>query len=262
MTLYIHEWKQNFKTLVIWATIIAGMTFIFMMIFPQMEGQMDEMADVYANLGGFSQAFGMDRISFTTPMGFYGIEAGAMIAIGGGMFAALAGGGIVCKEEGAHTADFLFTMPKKRTWVLLQKLLAAVTVIIVFNAVCLLSGIAAFACIGEPPEWKEFLLYHLAQCCMQLQVGLICFGISAFMKKVSLGVAIGIAMLFYFAQMFVNISDSMEWLKYFTPYYYADAANIFPEGTIMWGYLIWGFVYSIAAAGAGIFYFSRKDLRA
>lgn len=262
MTLFVHEWKQYLKTLLIWAGIVAGLTFVFMMIFPQMAGQLDEMADVYSNLGGFSAAFGMDRISFITPMGFYGIEAGAMIAVGGGMFAALVGGGIVCKEEGAHTADFLFSMPKSRSSILLHKLLACTTVVLAFNVICLLTGSFAFVCIGETPEWKELLLYHLAQCCMQIQVSLICFGVSGFLKKVSLGAGIGIALLLYFTQMFVNISDSMEWLKYFTPYYYADAANIFPEGTVMWGYLLWGFVYSAVIAGAGAFYFNRKDLRA
>lgn len=261
MTLFVHEWKQSRKMLLIWTAVVAGMTFIFMLIFPQMAGQMEDMTDIYANLGSFSAAFGMDKINFATPLGFYGIEAGAMISIGGGMLAALLSGNILCKEEGGHTAELLFTMPHRRTSISLWKALAAGTMIAAFNLVCVLAGIGAFACIGEELMWKEFLLYHTAQLLMQLEIGMLCFCISAFWHRTSMGVGIGVAMTFYFLQMFVNITDKAAFLKYFTPYYYADASNILPTATIEWKFVALGMVYGILAFVGGVYYYARKDLR-
>ncbi len=261
MTLFLHEWKQNSKMFLIWTAVVAGMTLVFMMIYPQMAGQVEEMTDIYANLGSFSAAFGMDRINFATPLGFYGIEAGAMISIGGGMLAALLGGGILCKEEGNHTAELLFTMPHRREALTLWKALAAGTMIIAFNLVCVLSGIAAFACIGEELLWKEFCLYHTAQLLMQLEIGMLCFCISAFLHRTSMGVGIGVSMTCYFLQLFVNITDKAAFLKYVTPYYYADAANIFPTASIEWKLVALGMAYGIVAVAAGVYYYARKDLR-
>ncbi len=261
MVLFIHEWKRSSKMLLIWALVVSGMTFIFMLIFPQMAEQMEGMTNIYANLGSFSAAFGMDKINFATPLGFYGIEAGAMISIGGGMLAALLGVNSLCKEEGGHTAELLFTMPHKRSSLTLWKGLAVGTMIATFNLVCVLAGIGAFICIGEEVVWKEFLLYHTAQLFMQLEIGMLCFCISAFLHRVSMGVGIGVAMTFYFLQMFINITDKAAFIKYFTPYYYADASNIFPAAGIEWKFVVLGMTYGILAVVGGVYYYARKDLQ-
>lgn len=262
MRIFLHELRQNRKTLLIWTAVIGGMNFIFMMIYPQMAEQAAEMTEVYANLGGFSAAFGMDRIDLTTAMGFYGIEAGAVLSIGGGMLAAILGGGMLCKEEGGHTAEFLFSMPVSRTWVILWKALAALVMVCFFNIVCMAVGIGAFAAAAESVEWKSFLLYHFAQLCMQTEIMLLCLGISAFLKKVSMGLFIGIAMCLYFMQMFINITDGADWLKYVTPYRYSDAAEIFPAESMEWNLALLGLCYGIAMLAAGIWKYSRKDLTA
>lgn len=262
MTLFLHEWRQNSKLLIIWTAVIASMTFVFMLIFPQMAGQVDEITELFANMGSFSTAFGMDKINVATPLGFYGVEVGAVISIGGGMLAALLGGNMLCKEEGLHTSELLFTMPHKRSNLVLWKGLAMLSMIVAFNVVCTLAGIGAFACIEEEILWKEFGLYHLALTFMQLEIGMICFCISAFLQRPSLGVSIGVSMLFYFLQLFANISDKVEWLKYITPYCYADASNIFPTASVEWGLVILGFLYAVVAVTIGICYYEKKDLRA
>lgn len=262
MRVFWHELKQQGKTLLIWTAVTAGMNFIFMMIYPQMADQVAEMTDVYANLGGFSAAFGMDRIDLATAMGFYGIEAGAVLSIGGGMLAAILGGGMLCREEGGHTAEFLFSMPVSRTWVILWKTLAASVMVCFFNLVCMTVGIGAFAAAGEQVEWEKFLLYHLAQLCMQVQIMLVCLGISAFLKKMSMGLFIGIALCLYFLQMFINITRKADWLKYVTPYHYSDAAEILSTGRVEWGLALMGLCCGGAVLAVGIGKYERKDLAA
>lgn len=149
MSVYLHELKQNWKLLTIWTAVVAGMNFVIMFIYPEMAGQTEEVMDIYGNLGAFSDAFGMNRLNLGSALGFYGVEGGAMISIGGGMLAGLLGSGILCKEEGKHTAEFLMTMPVRRQKVALQKLAAVCTLVMLFNLVCTSVVVAAFAVIGE-----------------------------------------------------------------------------------------------------------------
>lgn len=67
---------------------------------------MDEIGAVFAQMGGFSQAFGMDRLNFGEFLGFFSIECGNMLGLGGAFFAALCGISALSKEEREHTAEF------------------------------------------------------------------------------------------------------------------------------------------------------------
>ena len=89
MTVYINELKRSAKAWCIWTCSIAFMVVICIMMFPEMKSEMDSVTDVFANMGGSTAAFGMDRLSFGELMGFYGIECGNIMGIGGGFFAAL-----------------------------------------------------------------------------------------------------------------------------------------------------------------------------
>lgn len=111
MTIYIKEIKQSIKALCIWTASIAFMMLVCIMLFPEMKGEMDSVSDVFANMGGFTAAFGMDKLSFGELMGFYGIECGNIIGLGGGFFAALAGISALANEEKERTAEFLLTHP-------------------------------------------------------------------------------------------------------------------------------------------------------
>ena len=58
MTIYIKELKQGFKALLIWTASIAFMMLVCILMFPEMKGEMDNVSDMFANMGGFSAAFG------------------------------------------------------------------------------------------------------------------------------------------------------------------------------------------------------------
>lgn len=262
MTIVRQELKLNVKSLFIWALVVGGFTFIFMLIFPEIGKQSAEMMEIYGNLGVFSEAFGMDKINFTTALGFYGIEAGAMISVGGAMFAALIGTGILCKEEGNHTAEFLLTMPVSRFRILSEKLLATTIIIVAFNSICFVFGCTSFIAIGEELELKKLIMYHFAQLVMQLEIGYLCFGISAFLKRNSVGLGIGIAVLLYFLNMYANISEDVEFLKYVTPFYYSDAAEIFTNNQIDFQILGIGVVVGILALLIGYIKYIKKDISA
>lgn len=54
MTLFFHEIKQNRLAFLIWTFSIALMLLICMMMFPEINTGMEDMNDMFANMGSYS----------------------------------------------------------------------------------------------------------------------------------------------------------------------------------------------------------------
>lgn len=260
MMIYRKEMRQSFKSLVIWTCSIAFMLLICIFMFPEMKGEMDSVSSVFSNMGEFSAAFGMDQLSFGELMGFYGVECGNILGIGGGFFAALAGISVLAGEEKERTAEFLLTHPVSRTSVLTQKLAAVLTQVIVLNIFAAAVSLISAAVIGESFQMREFLLLHTAYMMMQIEIACICFGISAFIRRGSIGIGLGLALVLYFMNIICNISEQAEFLKYITPYAYAEASNIISGSELEWGLIGFGAVYALAGIVVAFLKYTKKDI--
>lgn len=67
-----------------------------------MKGEMDTVGEMFASMGSFTAAFGMDRLNFGTLIGFYSIECGNILGLGDTLFASLIGVSVLSKEEGQN----------------------------------------------------------------------------------------------------------------------------------------------------------------
>ncbi|MDR7855752.1 ABC transporter permease subunit [Tissierella sp.] len=262
MTLYIHELRRGRKSLLIWSGIVAFMLFIVMIMFPEMKNQMDGVNEMFTSMGDFTAAFGMDKINFGEVMGFYAIEGGNMLGIGGAFFAAMLGVGALAKEEANHTAEFLLTHPISRYRIISEKLLAVITQLMLFNAICIVVSIVSFYIIGEDIIWDKFLLFHLGQFLMHIEIACICFCLSAFLKLRGMGIGLGFAALLYFLNIIGNISEKADFVKYITPFRYAEPADIIAESTLDGTLVFLGILYSIICIGLAYWKYSRKDIAA
>ncbi len=91
MTLFFHELKRNRVKLAVWTAIIAFMLCISILIYPQMTSQMGDMGDMFSQMGEFSSAFNMDKINFGEFKGYFAVECGNVLGLGGAFFAAIMG---------------------------------------------------------------------------------------------------------------------------------------------------------------------------
>ena len=114
MTLVKHELKQGKASFFIWTASIGFLLVTCVFLFPEMKGQMNGVNDMFASMGSFTEAFGMDRLNFGTLTGFYAVECGNILGLGGAFFASLCAVGILSKEEKDKTAEFLLTHPVSR----------------------------------------------------------------------------------------------------------------------------------------------------
>lgn len=232
MVLYMHEMKMNLKSLILWTLCVGGVCFGCILLYTSLEDSIQEIADVYSNMGSMSVALGMDKMSLATLTGFYATEIAMMHGLGGGMFAAVLGIGMLSKEEAGHTTEFLNVLPVGRSRIFSQKYMAVVSNIFIFNLVCFILYILGFLLMNEEISGKEMVLYHFAQLVMQIELATVCFMISAFTKKNLMGAGLGLVILMFAADMMCRIIPAIEDMKYITPFYYSNAADIFTEGSI------------------------------
>ena len=149
MTIINHELRQSRLSLTVWTAAIGFLIAVCVFLFPEMKGEMDSISDLFASMGGFTKAFGMDKVSFGTLLGFYAVECGNILGLGGAFFAALAAVSSLSKEEQGHTAEFLLTHPVSRSRVITEKLLAVVLQLLILNAAVFCISLASMALIGE-----------------------------------------------------------------------------------------------------------------
>lgn len=261
MTLLKHELRQNKTAFLIWTAVISFMLAICVFVYPEMSSQMEDFGDVFASMGSFTEAFGLDQLNFGTLVGFYAVECGNVLGLGGAFFACLIGVAAISKEERNGTAEFLLTQPITRQRVLQEKLLAIVVQIIAMNAIILGISLGAMAAISQEIPLREILLMHAAYLILQLELGCVCFGISAFLSKGSVGVGLGLGTAMYFLNILANMTDSMAFLKYITPFGYCDGADIVTEGRLNWGMILVGVLLAAAGILAAYGKYSKKDVK-
>lgn len=260
MTIVKHELKLARLSMLIWTGAIAFMLAVCVFLFPEMKGQMDGMNDLFSSMGSFTAAFGMDRLNFGTLVGFYAIECGNVLGIGGAFFASLCGAGMLSKEEKDGTAEFLLTHPVSRGRVVTEKLLAVLIQITLMNLVIYGVAVGSMVAVGEEVPWKELNLLHLAYYLMQIELGAICFGISAFMKRGSMGAGIGVAAMMYMVNLLANITESVEFLKYITPFGYCDGADVVTNGKLDGTMVLVGMILGAVGIGAAFLHYTKKDI--
>ena len=133
--------------------------------------------------------------------------------------------------------------------------------VLVFNAVIALIAVGCIRLIGEPLPGKELVLLHTAYLVMQIELAMICFGLSACLRRGAMGVGLGLATVMYFLNLVANIADSALWLKTVTPFGYTESADIVSAGQLDAGLIALGLAVGVAAAAAGSIYYARRDIQ-
>lgn len=260
MTIIKHELRRGKISFFIWTGAVSLMLAISVLMYPEMKSQMGEINEMFSSMGSFTSAFGMDQLNFGTLTGYYAVECGNVLGLGGAFFAALCAVSILSKEEKEKTAEFLLTHPISRVRIITEKLVAVLAQIIAFNLVVYAASIICVAAIGEDIPWKEMNLLHLAYLTMQLEIAGICFGISAFLRKGSIGIGLGLAAMLYFLNIIANITESAEFLKYITPFGYCDGSGIVNDGYLDGAKMAIGGAVFVVCIIAAYLKYTKKDI--
>lgn len=262
MNIYLHEIKANLKSslsYLIGMIVLSAFYVSFYQLFTKEASVFKQMLEGFPP--AFQSAFGVDLKNIMAPMGYYAFVLFYIILIAAIQGMNL-GVSILSKEEREKTADFLMTRPASRTRVLVSKLLAASSIILVSNIVFYLASyIAAGLLINDKFSLTIFTLLHLTVYIVEMIFFSIGFLIGVFLKRIKSTISITMAVVFgFFAIGAFAVNASSDKMRYLSPFKYFDTAYILKNQSLEVSYLITGIVLCLVCLGASWIIYVKKDI--
>lgn len=256
-----HEIKSYLKMFIIWTSALTGLLLLCIFIYPALKLAMNELNEVANSMGSLSDALQMGSLNFNSILDYYAIECASCLGLGGSLFAAILASGIVSKEEKDKTGDFIFTHPVRRSTVLTHKLLSCFILVFLMNLVVYALSLLSIVIINEPLDFGLFTLVHLSYLLLQLEICGVCFFASACLSKGSMGIGLGITLLFYSLAVIGNLSTKLEFIKYITPFGYAEGPDIISNNSLDYIKISIGIVILGVSILLAYIKYNKKDLR-
>ncbi|MCL2884012.1 MAG: ABC transporter permease [Oscillospiraceae bacterium] len=264
MNMYKQELRNHFKAMVGWTCAMTAIALIYCLFYPMIKDQMATFKDLISNMNpGMLSALGVSGGSsgvaamLTSITGFFSFVF-TFSLLCAAIQAMNLGIGILSKEERERTADFLMTKPVSRSRIFTVKLLTALTVFVISDAVfTLLCGLLLPVIAGESLVMTQFLLMCLSLLLVQGMFFALGFVLSVALKKVRavLPISLGAVFLFYAISAFAVNSPSDK-LRFLTPFQYFKGEYILEKSAYELPYLI--VCLAVIAVGAAVTYFLYK----
>lgn len=265
MNIFKREIYKNKKSFIVWTIVLLSLSLYVVALFPTMADQADKMKDVFKTMPkAFLDAFNVNKLDMGEILGFYGMEGYLFITLLGSMYAILLGAGMVSKEEDEKTIEFLLSKPISRNHILVSKMAAVFSYILVLNLIIATFNYFAFEIVKKSNyDEKTFLLLSVAPLLIHITFAAIGFLMSMFIVRAKsvLPASIGIVLGTYFLGIISAMTDKAENLKYISPFKYVDAADIIINKRIDSIYLFIMAIVVIGCIGATYVIYNKKDIR-
>lgn len=263
MTIYLFELKAGLKKTIAWSLALSLLLLLFMSMFTLFKQDAADTIKIFEGFPpAFRSAFGMYLDKFFTIPGFYAFIFG-YASLCGGIQAMHYGLEVITKEQRMKTADFLMTKPVKRAEVLMAKLLAELSLIVLTNLVFV--GVSWLMAItvsqGETFDGTAFNLIALSMFLIQLfflLFGIMVGSLSKRMKSV-LPTTLGLVFLFYATSMLGSIIGE-EKVHYLTPFKFFDTNYIIENGSYEGQYGIWLLVLLAVFIVVSYIQYTRREI--
>lgn len=264
MNILKRELNRNRKSFLIWVVSMVLTIVGMMSLFPSMAHDSAGLNQLLKQMPQpLLKAFDLDRLSMANILGYYATKVGAFVLLGGSIYSMLLGVNMLLKEENERTVEFLLAKPVTRSEVVTNKLLAYFIFIILFNILVFGATYLAFEHFKvQDYSVKTLLLLDVAYFLVQITFANIGLMISVFMtKRHSLtSLSIWVVLGMYFVSTITGLTEQLDFLKYVTPFKYADAADIIINGAINKVYLAILVVVNLIAIILSYIRYNRKNI--
>lgn len=230
------ELKVNFKSFILWTSILIGIFLVVFLIYPYIitddtVKSLDEMLKVFPP--ELLKAFNMDMTSINSAYGWLKSEGFMFILIIIGLFSSILGSNILLKEEYDKTIEYLSFLPIKRSNIVTNKVVVGIIYIVLMIITIGLFNYIALLISGDFNN-KEYLLLSITPLFIALPLFSLNLFISSFIhkSKKSIGFSLGMVFIFYIINILSELSDKVEFLKYFSIYTLADVRGIIENTSI------------------------------
>lgn len=222
------ELKYNLKGFILWTSILIGIFLVVFLVYPYIitddsVKNLDEMMKVFPP--DLLKAFNMDITSINSAYGWLKSEGFMFVLIIIGLYSSILGSTIVLKEEHDKTIEYLSFLPIRRRTILTNKIIVSIFYIISITLVLGVFNYIALLISGDFNQ-KQYILLSLTPIFVSLPLFGINLLISTFMHKKTFGISLGIVFISYIICVLSELSDKVEFLKYFSIYTLADTRNV------------------------------------
>ena len=262
MNIFIRELRAGLKSLVIWNVIMALLVWIAVTKFSAYAGNPDMLKILDSMPPAILDAMNMRAFNLTTLSGFYGLMF-IFFGLMGAIAAAMWGSDSISKEERDKTVEFSLVLPVTRSRVITAKALAALVNCIVFVLITWVISILAVQPYNPDQAFYNFLALEMQGMAaielIFLAIGLL-LGCAMKQYKRSGAAAVAIILATYFMSVISGMQENLNFLKYFTPFKYFDAGDLFRTGNIDGGYLLLSVAIIVVCLAASYRVYNRRDL--
>jgi ABC-2 type transport system permease protein len=262
MNIFFRELKANLKSLLIWTGVISLLIMIAVAKFSAFAGDPEMLKILDSMPPAMIDAFNMRAFNLTTLSGFYGvmfIYFGLMGAIAASMW----GSDTISKEERDKTVEFSLVLPVSRSKVITAKALAALVNCFAFVLFTWLVSLVAVQSYNPDKAFLDFLALEM-QAMLAIELIFLAIGLllGCAMKnyKQSGSTAVAIILTTYFMSIFSGMDERLDFLKYFTPFKYFDAGELFRNGNVDGVYLIVSLAIILISVTAAYLIYNKRDL--
>ena len=262
MNIFIRELKANLKSLLIWSFIITLLIMIAVTKFSVFAGDPEMLKVLDTMPAAVLDALNMRAFNLTTIGGFYGIMF-IYFGLMGAIAAAMWGSDIISKEERDKTVEFSLVLPISRSRVVTAKALAVLFNCIVFVLITWMVSLLAVRPYNPDKAFFDFLRIEMVAMFLLelifLAIGLF-LGCAMKQYKNSSSTAVGIILVTYFVSIVSEVQENLDFLKYFTPFRYVDAGELFRTGQIEGVYLLLSGMIVLVCVVAAYLFYNKRDL--
>ncbi len=260
--IYLHELRSNLKSLLIWTAIVALLVIVALSKFEGYRNNPELLQLLETMPKALLEAFGMRAFNLTTLEGFYGVMA-VYYYLMGAMAAAMWGANAVAKEEFNRTADFTLVLPLPRGRILTAKALAALTTSVAFVLLTWAISIVGAQNYGPTPDLYRLLrlemagMFFIALVSWALGVALACLGRR---PRRAASTAVVLVLVAYVLSTVQVLDERLDFLKWFTPFKYFDAGDLYHSGTLDGVYVAITLATALLLVAAAYAAYNRRDV--
>ncbi len=263
MILFLRELKRNRKTFIIWTSLILLYNILVISFFPVLT-ESKAMNSLMKDMKGTLDFFGMGFMDFSNVLSLFGAYSFVYLSMMGGVYAMILGSGILSREEGEKTIEFLMSKPIKRSSIVSSKLAAIFFNIVLLSILYTGTSIIMMTLLAKQSfNYGALMSLMLAAFLIFILFAALGIFLSTFISKPKsiVSISIGIVLGTYIIGGLSAITKEADFLKYFSPFKYMDTKYIMDNGRINYAY---GGVFLAVIAvciGGAYYFYNKKDIK-
>lgn len=262
MNIVKRELRSNLKSMIIWSFAMAFLVSVWMIEYKSFAGNpaMDNFLKSMPQ--SMLSALGMQDFTLDNLNGYIG-SISLYLYLLLGIQAVLLGSSIISKEERDKTAEYLFTRPISRKKVIVGKTISAIINIIILNIITLGATILSSTSYDKTEDFYSFIgIIFVSIFIIQmifLSIGMFVSSVNKRHKKYT-NISVSILMITFLISSLINMVDSVDFLKYITPFKYFDPTYILNEISLEPIYIVLSILIIVVGIGGTLIFYPKRDL--